>query len=295
MIDTYEAPLVIQDDRGDRFINKEKFGESFFILRMDDFPFSLGAAQTQNSNFSIPEDAGHAGDFEAAGIVAYTNVPFLMSLSEVGIEANSFMNNPIHHNLCAGFGAFPFVFAETAFFLAGRSVQTTITSLAASLTGALKIALVGRKFNSEMSEEVRAQRAAFLANRPTRPFWLTLDTTSITLTAGQQNQQAFMTMPSGSHFAAQDLLFQSTGPFEYSIFDAMSGRLLTFGQSGNAAAQGFVDSRMFGGSGALPARMLGSPLIAPRRAMRVVFNDISGATNTIYFTLHGRRMRMPVG
>jgi hypothetical protein len=292
MPETYDAPLVVADKFGRRFINKEKLGENFFVLRLDNYPLVVPPALQSPSGFSIPEDAGHAGDFESAGLVGFGTAPFLVQFSEVGIEANAFMNAPIHHNLILGLGGLPVVFAETAFFLAGKFVQVAITNLSAALASSVRMALVGRRFNHEMSPAVRERRSQFLANRPTRPFWLTLDTTIAVIGSGSTNNEFFMTVPSGSHFVAEALLAESTGIFEIAIFDGQSGKPLTYGAGGTA----FVDSRMITGPGGLPARTLGSPLLQPRRSVRVLINDLANAgTNRIFFTMHGRRLRMPVG
>lgn len=292
MPETFDAPLVISDDQGRRYINREKLGENFFCMRMDDYPLAVPPSTTVLSGFRIPEDAGHAGDFEVAGIVGYGIAPFLVTMLEVGIEASSFMNNPIHNNLFAGMGGLPFVLKETMFFMAGRFVQIQITNLSTTLTNNVRLALVGRKFNNDMSPEVRERRAAFLADRPTRPFWLTLDTTRASIASGSVNQEFFMTIPSGSHFVAETIMAESTQIFEFAMFDAQNGRQLTFGQSGN----GFIDSRMLTGPGGLPSTTLGSPLIQPRRSIRVLINDLGNVgVNVIYLTMHGRRLRMPVG
>lgn len=291
MADTFDSPLVIADDTGRKYINAEKLGENYFVLRMDDYPLSVGPSTKVLSGFSIPEDAGHAGDFECAGIVGYGTAPFLMNLMEVGIEASAFMSNPVHNNLCAGMGGLPLVLPETMFFIAGSFVQCEITNLSTTLTNAVRLAMVGRKFNSEMKPEVRERRAGFMSSRPTRSFWLTLDRTVASITAGATNQEFYLTMPSGSHFVVEQIMAESTGPFEFALFDSQTGRQLTFGAAGN----GFIDSRMLTGPGGLPSKTFGSPLLQPRRSIRVLFNDISGAANVIYLTLLGRRMRMPVG
>lgn len=291
MADTFDAPLVIADAEGRKYINAEKLGENYFVLRMDDYPLSVGPSTKALSGFGIPEDAGHAGDFEVAGVVGYGTAPFLLNLQEVGIEASNFMSNPVHGNLCAGMGGLPLVLPETMFFIAGRFVQAEITNLSATLTNQVRLALIGRKFNSEMDPAVRERRAGFLSSRPTRSFWLTLDRTRASIAANAVNQEFFLTMPSGSHFVVEQIMAESTGIFEFAMFDAQSGKALTFGQSGT----GFIDSRMLTGPGGLPSKTFGSPLLQPRRAIRVLFNDLSGAANVIYFTLLGRRMRMPVG
>ncbi len=96
----------------------------------------------------------------------------------------------------------------------------------------------------------------------------------------------------GTGFVAESIMAESTGLFEVALFDAQSGRSLTFGQGGG---NGFIDSRMLTGPGGLPFKTFGSPLLQPRRAIKAVFNDLSGQANTIFLSLLGRRMRMPVG
>lgn len=292
MVDTYDAPLVVADGEGRRYINRERLGENYFAVRLDNYPLAVPASGTVMSAFSIPEDAGHAGDFEAVGLVANSTVPFTLQLSEVGVQANAFTSGPIHHNLIAGTGRYPFVFAESIFLLAGRQVQATVTDLSTTLAGSVRLALIGRKFNNDMDLAVREKRAQYLANRPTRAFWLSLDNNSIDIAAGSVNNEAFMTMPSGSHFSADDVMASSSGIFEVAIFDGQAGRQLTYGAQNN----GFIDSRMITGPGGLPARLFGSPIIQPRRTIRILLNDLANnGTNRVFFTFHGRRLRLPVG
>jgi len=286
MPDTFTTPLIVSDEKGRRFINRDKFGENFFALRLDNYPLQVPPSSKVLSGFSVPEESGHAGDFEVSAIVGMGTAPFLVNMSEVGIEANAFSNNAIHHNLFAGAGGLPFVLSETAFFVAGRFVQVEVTNLSSSMTGGVRLALLGRKFNADMPPDQRELRTQYLAARFTRPFWLTLDRGSVSLSPLQPNAEAFMTMPSGSHFVAETIMAESTGPFEFKLFDGHSGRELTYG---------FLDSRLLAGSAGLPARTLGSPLVQSRRSVRILINDISGAPNVVWLTLHGRRMRMPVG
>ena len=150
MPDTFTTPLIVSDEKGRRFINKDKFGENFFALRLDNYPLQVPPSSKVLSGFSVPEEAGHSGDFEVSAIVGMGTAPFLVNMSEVGIEANAFSNNAIHHNLFAGAGGLPFVLAETAFFIAGRFVQVEVTNLSSSMTAAVRLALLGRKFNADM-------------------------------------------------------------------------------------------------------------------------------------------------
>lgn len=292
-MDYYEAPLVLVDKDGRSYINEERLGENYFVLRLNDYPFTVAASSQGFSGFSIPEGAGHSGDFEIFGLAGFSTAPFRIKFSDVGVAAGEFMNQPIHHNHVFGLGGLPFVLAESIFEPAGRLIQVQVNNLSTNIENAVRLVAVGRQVNSEMDGEAAERRAAFLANRPTRPYWLTFDnsTISVTLSASATNTEAFMTMPSGSHFACDSIMVDSTGPFEFALFDGQSGRALTFGQGGT----GFVDSRILGGTGTLPAKMLGAPLLQPRRSIRILMNELTGASNVVHLTLHGRRMRLPVG
>lgn len=287
---TFETPLIIQEPKeqgGRRFINPEKVGESFFMLPATDSPLAIIAGGNGVTTFQVPEDPGHAGDFEIAGLVGRSNAPFTLQLSLVGLDANALMSGPIHHNLCVGAGGFPFVFRETLLVKAGRTVQVTINNLSATLANNVRLAVVGRKFTSEMCAEDRQAKADWLDERPTRPYWLTLDQTSAALTGGGTNQQFFMTMPSGSHFLADDLMWEPQNPaVSMQIYDGQSGRELTMGA---------IDGRLILGNGFTPARTLGAPILQPQRSLRFVFNELSGAANTIFISFHGRRLRLPMG
>jgi hypothetical protein len=285
------------DPYGRPFLNREALGQNYFVLRMDDYPLTVAAGGRGTSMFSNPEDAGHAGDFEVAGIVGIATAPYTLEIAEVGVEANSFMNAPIHHNVFAGLGGLPFILKETFLLGAGHTIMVNINNLSATIGCVIRLALIGRRFNSEMSREVRQRKAEFLAARPSRPYWLTLDNTRAIIGANSLNNEVLFTMPSGSHMLLDTLMFESTNPFEIALFDGQNGRALTFGQAGGAGqSTGFVDSRMIAGSANLPGQTIGSPIVQPRKSIRALINDLGNAgQNTIFFTFHGRRMSIPVG
>lgn len=293
-METFETPLVVQDATGRAFINPDKVGEQWMALRLDDYPINLAAsASARPSGFSVPEDAGGAGDFEIAALVGRSSAPFRIKITEPGSERSAFMNVPIHHNHVFGRGGLPFLLGETILIGAGRLLAVELTNLSTTITNPVRLAAVGRVFTHAMSQDEREERKAWLMDRPTRPFWLGFDDTTESLTADQAGAEAFFSMPSGSHFVADQIMIESTGPFEFALFDGHSGRLLTFGNG--TGGNGYIDSRLLGGSGAIPAKMLGTALVAPRRAFRMLMNDLSGATNVIHFTFGGRRLKLPVG
>lgn len=283
---TYEAPMILQDESGKRFLNPEKLGEAFFPMRADDYPLAVPASGVAQTAFTVPQDAGHAGDFEVSGIVGRGVAPFTMRFALAGIEANAFMNNPVHHGLLLGQRGLPSVFAETFLAPAGQTIQVEVNNLSTTLANSVKLAILGRKFTAAMSQEERERRAQFLRERPTRPYWLTLDLTKASISADAADQEYFLSAPSGSHFAAQDILAESTGRFQVRIFDGNSGREITYG---------YVDSDLITGKGGLPARMLGASMLTPRKSLRVLFKDVSGVANVIYFSMHGQRLLLPVG
>lgn len=280
-----ELPLVLVDRSGRQAINPDALGQNWFALPLDTSPLAVPASGEALSGWTIPEDSGYAGDFEVAGLVGYGVAPFTVELSLVGVEANAFANAPIHHSFCTGRGGLPCVFAETVLLEPNTTVTARVVNLSTVLQNSVRLVFVGRKLNSSMRPEERERIARFLLSRPSRPFWAVLDRGPVTLTAGQQRVESYITIPSGSHFTAESLLASSTGPFSVDIYDAQSGRQLTYGA---------IDSRLITGFGGLPARTIGAPLIQPRRALRVYFTDLSGEGNTIYFGLHGRRVHLPL-
>jgi hypothetical protein len=285
-MDTFGTPLLVQDGKGRLFINADKVGEQYFAIPANDYPLTVTGGQKGYTAFVIPADGNGAGDTEVAMLVANATGPFTCELFEIGKDRSSYQNGPIHHNLMFGSGPLPFVLAETVMLRAGSQIQVAVNSLAGnSFDATHRLAVVGRKLNSEMRQAARVEIADALESRPYRPFWLTLDDTKVVLTANQTGAEKYMTVPSGSHFTAERLLVESTGPFEFRLYDALSGRELT---------NGYIDSRLLAGTGGLPGRTIGAPIIQPRRSIRVLFNDLSGASNTIYFTIHGRRLRVPI-
>lgn len=292
MATTFEIPLIVEDENRNRYINREKVGESFFVLNADDYPLVVPPGQSQTTTFQIPEDAGHSGDFEVAGLIGRALAPFALEMDEVGVDASGFMNTSMHHGLCVGAGGLPFVLKETVLFLAGRTVRLIVTNKSTTIPNSVRLSAIGRRFTSEMKPEDRACKRDFLSSRPTRAFWLGLDDGPVTLLGGVQGQEFTMTMPSGSHFLLDEILFEAQNDaIGMKLLDAQSGKEITFGWG---TAGGFVDLRTAGGTGRLPAQCLGSPVVQPRRSIRAVFNENSGASNVLNFASHGRRIRLPM-
>lgn len=302
-VNTYDTPLIVVDERGRRYINRDKLGENFYVLRADQYPIQVSASSQGIANFSVPEDAGHAGDFEVGAILGMFTAPCTAQMSLVGVEAASLQNVAIHHQHFFGNGELPFVLSESLYVPSGKSVQVVLNNLSSATTAKCYMALVGRRFNADLSVEAQQARSAFFADRPTLPFSLGLDTgaSGVSISAGSTKNEFYATMPSGSHLAVDDIMLESTGIVELALYDGAGGKSLTFGLGGTVGSVAnnladFIDSRLITGNGNLPHRTIGSPLLQPRRSIRVVVNDLAkNGTNKLFLTFHGRRLRMPVG
>lgn len=279
-----DSPAVQLDPKtGVVVFDRRKLGENAFFLHAYDNPLAVAVGVPKSTVFYNPQDGQGVGDMEIRELVAWGNVPFLVSLKELGGPAGvDLQNNPIHHGFVFGTGEAPLPLAEPLYVPGGHALQALCQNLSSTLAASLKMAAKGRKFNVDLSETIRREVAAAYDRRGARPFWLTLDNTSVTLTSLQNRSQQYMTMPSGWHFCAKRLHVESTGPFTLDIYDR-EGRRLT--------CDGPIDSRLLLTPGGVDVSVLGPLLTQPAQKLRFELTDISGAANTVYLTFHGTIVR----
>lgn len=276
--------IIVAGPDGRSLIDPKRKGERAAWLRMNDYPLSIAPGLMAPSAFYVPSSG--AGDFQADTLVALGNVPFTCELKALVRNGGAYdlQNAPIHHNLMFGLADDPFELAEPLLLEAGQALQLRATSLGSSATLALRAALGGRFFSDEMvpEERRRAVESATIEAKGTRPYWLTLDKTSFSLTALQSRGEYLMSMPNNYYLVIErPPLCESTGPFQVELSDRNDGRSLT--------PDGPLDSQIMCSRGnGRDAGLFGGLVFNPGQTIKAQFTDVSGAANVGYFTLHGR-------
>lgn len=279
--------LVLRDAKGAASVDARRKGERFGWLRLQDYPLNILPGRTEPSAFYVP--TGGQGDFQCEHIAAEANAPFLVEfklLTEAGC-AWDLQNGPIHHNFIFGTAEEPLRLTVPMLMQAGLALQIRATSLATTVTLALRAAAHGRFFSEDMdpAERKKASEAAKIKTVGERPYWLGLDplngTTAFTLTALQQRAQYFMTMPFGFKLVVErPPLIESTGPVQIELSDRNDGRSLT--------PDGAIDSELIAARGEHDDGLFGGLVFHPGQSIRVNITDVSGAANAGYFALFGR-------
>lgn len=280
-------PAAFVDAKGAVVLDRRKYGENAFFLHAFDNPLAVAVGTPKPTVFHNPKDGGGdgaAGDMEVRDLVAWGNVPFLVSLKELnGAGGLDLQNNPIHHGFVFGTAERPIPLPEPIYLPAGMALQATCQNLSTALAASLKLAARGRKFNVELPGQYREAVAAGFEARQAKPFWLTLDDTTVTLTAGQSRVQKYLTMPAGWHFIARKIMVESTGPFSFDIYDHQTGRRLTW--------DGPIDSRLVAVPGGVDVQLPQPLVLEPNQKLRIEFTDLSSLTNVIYLTFTGPIVR----
>lgn len=223
-----------------------------------------------------------------APVFTYDNLDALVELTELG-ESRKFMNQPIHMRTLFGTAKYPGRMCEPYMFASQHQIQARFITTGPSVQE-FRPYLVGAQYFpwAAQSSESRNRLTAIIKKWNMRrsqvwPFWLTTDQ-QITLSANQE--ASFEMMPGqDAHFVACQLAAVSTGNFQYRLLEVKTQQSLS-----NGAAT-FTNSL---GDARLP-RIFSKPYVVPAGyRMRLLVRDLSGASNTIWFTIAGKKVFAPL-
>lgn len=240
--------------------------------------------------------------FQAVDNMGAATNSFVVEIFDGGNNMKGLQNKELHAAAVAGTAKRPFIWPESYFVNtqnAPRTIFMNFRNLAATPI-TLRWVFHGRRwYHLEADAEVqRAIRAKFEQMEKTYTYFLTLtldgyppstpegaNPPGITLAAGetlQENSAPFFWATAEADTEVHKLTYASTGPFEFQLREAESGRTLS---------NGFVQVTDGWGDGEFPFILPETHLI--ERNYRVLFEvrDLSGSQNIIYPVLTGRRLQ----
>jgi len=287
---------------GALIINPRKLDIQSFWLTPDapNNPIVLALGGTSGPvSFSVSQD----GPFEAFYLTAARTTAALAS-TDVFVDAYDdggklrLVNRQVHMDTIFGqkflpaVGMLPHLLAETLWIHASRSLIFTFIDGNAAGPGpgnTIWPEVIGRRFYSysNPSEELavaiekRSARA-----RLSSPFWMTFDPPVAPTDANGNMLLAplgaglgFIRVPTVGHFEWHKLMSLSTGAYRFRVIDSRNGRVMT---------NDWIHVNAGTGSGPLPLVLPEPTVFQPNSQLRIETVDLSGAPNTIYFTLAGR-------
>jgi hypothetical protein len=227
---------------------------------------------------------------------------FLVEIFDGGNNLKGLQNTELHAVAVAGTAKRPFIWPETYFLNTQNAPRTLFMNFRNLSNVAITIrwGFHGRRwYHLEAAPEVqRAINEKFERMEKTYTYFLTLslngyppstpegaNAPGITLAAGetlQENSAPFFWATNEADTEIHKLTYFSTGPFEFQLREAESGRTLS---------NGWVQVNNGWGDGEFPFVLPETFLM--ERNYKVLFevHDLSGATNVIYPVLTGRRLQ----
>ncbi len=224
-----------------------------------------------------------------------TGEPFQCTVQLRDSNNRLYMNNPIHIKTWAGLmvggtlqqqrGITPAFMFEPLVLESAHKVQLLIAGLdnaqetmRAYLHGAVAATKPGPQY-AWITKFYRDMQAR--ANGYVYPYYITTNTVPV-LTSGQTNAQFDVKL--GENVELFSAMAISDGDFEFSVTEARTGETLMNGKIAAAAGLGNAN---------FPT-IFKTPYRLPDGArLRFSFSDLSGSSNTIYFTLQGRKILVP--
>jgi hypothetical protein len=298
-----QVPTFKRDAQGRVFVNPEKG----FIFPMEcptDAPNQVItlAANARIGPFTIT--AQHDGPIEffyvkvvvkdaQNAVLTDYNIDFFLEHSG---KKKYLMNRDCPLIACAGDAGRPYVLPESIFLPAVQSIQVTFNNLDAAerrvefVLGAIKY------FSNAAPEKLRKELWDYTERREkTYTYFMMMDE-EVALTALEADAEYIATMPDDTDIEILKLTAEATGVFRASIRDVATGRSITSGMQIHCSQLfgGHIATAIgggIGGSGGVhPARWATSLLMKRSTQLELVFDDLSGAPNTVKPVFAGRKI-----
>lgn len=224
--------------------------------------------------------ASYEGGFEAHDWIfedstnGTASANFTVKLTD--FNGRGLSNNPLHVRTLMGTAQLPAHMREPLWFNAREKLQITPAKISAGST-TWRSTLNGVFYDSNDPHARKRIQRWRERSRHCTPYYLTTSAT-ISLT-GNQND-VYDDIIIGNHCEFFSMAAVSTGNFAMEIVEVQSGKTLTNGRFTNTNALG---------DATLPT-LFPKPYFVPKGArIRTTFQDLSGSSNNIYITFHGRK------
>ena len=279
-------PTYIKRPDGSVYINPTKRNVKSFALVTSPTITTLGAGGT-SAPITMPVDT--QGHFEAFYAVADRTGPCTITIFDPG-TSRYLMNREIHidtivSGISGNGGQRPFIWPESYFMNvedAGRALVVQFRDLSGS-TNNVRFMLEGRRFyTKEAPPEVYQKMYEYFGRKErTNVYFLTTDQ-AVTLPASSTTvTNGYCRVTDEADFEIYKICAVSQGPFEYTLRDTSSGRILS---------NDYTSNTMRTGNAEYPFIFPEPILIERNYQLQFDFRNLSGASNAVYITLIGRRL-----
>lgn len=228
------------------------------------------------------------GHFESFYAVCDRTGPATVTLFDPG--TNRFlMNREIHidtivSGLSGTGGQRPFIWPESYFFNvedAGRAMIVQFRDLSGD-TNDIRFMLEGRRFyTKEAPPEIYQKMYEYFGRKErTNVYFLTTDQ-EVNLPAATTDTAAFARVTDEADYEVFKIASVSDGPFEWTIRDTGTGRILS---------NDFHTNTMRTGTAEFPFIFVEPLLVERNYQLQINFRNLSGVPNRVFFTMIGRRL-----
>lgn len=221
---------------------------------------------------------GHEAHFEGAYFIANRTNPVTIFINYPGKRMN-LMNREIHMDTIARDGDRPFILSETLWIPAIRNINVTFRDLGPGSD--VRFSIHGRRWYHYEAPQDLAWKIQDYAQRRERSSLYFLTTDDPVVLAANQTLEFTASIPDDGDFEWFKSSFVSTGAFTLRIRDAQTGRELMNGP---------VRQNLLAGDGNFPFILFEPYLVRRSLRLRLEFTDLTGAPNTIFWTMTGRRI-----
>lgn len=260
--------------RGFHFGQKPKLGATIVI--------------TANGEAEIEFDIDSQGSFDWTHLIGASTGDYTIQFFDPGRQTR-IMNRPIHSGTIIGTGRRPFALAEPYLFNVEDKERRMIAKLydLSGGTNTVRLYLYGRRYYEREAKPFIGQtiKRSLGNDWRTNAYFLAVDEadrkgTPPPILANGDLTHTF-TMDHDEDTDIQKMMVVSTGAFEFNLRDVDTGRTLS-----NKPIH--VDNGW--GTAQFPFYLSDTWLLERNKELKLEMTDLSGADNTVYATLAGRRL-----
>ena len=255
---------------------------------------SIDGAITVEDSIKVDAEEGLTGDFEVTHFTSDHLGAYRIEVYVGGGTNQKLMDVPIHVDLICGNAENEFYLPCSIFLEANTVLNVRITNISANITNKVRFKAHGRRFLKYAAFMNQRALAEQFYGRGTYPYFAGLNDTSITLTASQTNVSGVITIPAFSDLEAEYLVGKTQGLVRLRIQESKSGSPIMIGGGRGTSLEAGVQSSHVLGTARKPYRFTPDPAFLPRgNRVETIWDDISGASNTVEMALVGRMLPFP--